>query len=149
MGKVVPAPGIFVVAFIVGALLHVLMPLSLFASMQHGWLIAIIFILLSFAFMIWALISFVKEKTSANPYVETQKLVIKGPFRYSRHPMYVGMVGCYLGAAFFINSLWIFLLLFPVILLMHRWVILREESYMESLFGVQYIEYKNSVRRWL
>lgn len=99
--------------------------------------------------MFWALLVMLVEKTSPNPYRETRTIVSKGPYQYSRNPMYLGMTGLYLAFAFYAGSFWFFLLLFPVLSLLQRCVIRREESYLESRFGQQYNDYKNRVRRWL
>lgn len=75
------------------------------------------------------------------------KLVIGGPFRFTRNPIYVGLLMMQLGFAFSLKSM----LFFAVyILYMHfRKAILKEETLLEKHFGKQYKEYKKKVPRFV
>jgi protein-S-isoprenylcysteine O-methyltransferase Ste14 len=61
----------------------------------------------------------------------------------------VGFSLVYVGVGFWANSLWPFLLLPLVLLVMQVGVITREEAYLERIFGNEYREYRRHVRRWL
>ena len=63
--------------------------------------------------------------------------------------MYVGLTLLQLGLALTLNSWWLFLTLVPALIMMSRGVIDREEQFLAAKFGKRYIDYKNSVRRWL
>lgn len=92
---------------------------------------------------------FVAQGTSFYPGEDAHKLITEGAYRYSRNPMYLGMVFALLG-------LWpltlgwtpaIPLVIFIGIL---EWRFIRpEEASLERLFGEDYLAYKRSVRRWL
>lgn len=101
--------------------------------------------LIGFAGM-WA---FLRAGTSPSPYRPSTSLVVSGPYRFTRNPMYLGFTLLYLGVTFWVNSLWPVLLLPLVIVLMQRGVIQREEAYLERRFGEEYRQYRASVRRWL
>lgn len=146
---IIPAPVIYFAGVCIAALLEFYCPISVFSQGRGIWLISAVLTVASCLFMLWALVVMLIEKTSPNPYRETRKIVFRGPYQYSRNPMYLGMNGVYLALAFFVNSLWFFLLLFPVLVILKRYIIQREESYLESRFGQQYRDYKNRVRRWL
>lgn len=90
-----------------------------------------------------------KMQTSIQFDESPARLVRDGPFRVSRNPIYLGGVTVLLGMAIFLGSLITFI--FPVILflILDRIYIPLEESRMEERFGVDYIEYKQAVRRWL
>ena len=77
------------------------------------------------------------------------RLTTEGPFRYSRNPSYLALAMIYAGIASLRNSLWAMLLLAPVVMLMQREVIGREERYLERTFGEEYLAYKGKVRRWV
>ena len=47
------------------------------------------------------------------------------------------------------NTWWVFALLIPTLLIIDRYVIAREEQYLERRFGREYDAYKQRVRRWL
>jgi protein-S-isoprenylcysteine O-methyltransferase Ste14 len=86
---------------------------------------------------------------SENPWKPTTQIVDRGPFRFTRNPMYLQMVlGC-VGFSILLANAWI-LLLTPVgAWVLHRFAILPEEAYLERTFGEQYLAYKRKVRRWL
>jgi protein-S-isoprenylcysteine O-methyltransferase Ste14 len=77
------------------------------------------------------------------------RLTTQGPFRYSRNPSYLALALIYAGIASLRNSLWAMLLLPPVVMVMQREVIGREERYLERAFGEEYLAYKVQVRRWV
>jgi protein-S-isoprenylcysteine O-methyltransferase Ste14 len=59
------------------------------------------------------------------------------------------MALAYAGIAVLTGALWVFVALIPTLLAIDRGVIQREERYLESRFGEQYLRYKARVRRWL
>jgi protein-S-isoprenylcysteine O-methyltransferase Ste14 len=92
---------------------------------------------------------FMRTETPINPYKPARKLVTSGPFRITRNPMYLGMALLYAAIAFGFDLIWAFILLPLVILAIDRLVIAREEPYLERLFGREYLDYKQQVRRWI
>ena len=78
----------------------------------------------------------------------TNSLVFKGPFRFSRNPIYLSMVSLLLGVGIWTNSLWFIGLAALVVVLLFWGVISREERYLERMFGEEYLNYKRRVRRW-
>lgn len=87
--------------------------------------------------------------TSVNPTQPTTALLLEGPYRFTRNPIYLGMTALYMGIAILANTLWPILLLPGVLFVMTRGVIEREEAYLEQKFGAQYLAYKEKVRRWI
>lgn len=86
---------------------------------------------------------------SENPWKPTTEILARGPFRFTRNPMYLQMVLACVGFAIFLENLWI-LLLTPVCMgVLYRFAILPEEAYLERKFGERYLSYKRRVRRWL
>ena len=73
--------------------------------------------------------------TTIRPDKATAKLVTDGPFRFSRNPLYLALTLMYAGFALIANSVWALFLLLPVILIMSRFVIRREEEYLARTFG--------------
>ncbi len=63
--------------------------------------------------------------------------------------MYVFATVVYVGIAFVVNTVWPIALLPIGIALLYYGVIAREESYMEKVFGDEYLKYKARVRRWV
>jgi protein-S-isoprenylcysteine O-methyltransferase Ste14 len=86
--------------------------------------------------------------TNIQPQQPTTVLVVEGPYRFTRNPIYLSMALIYSGLAVLTNALWPLLLLPLPLQLLKRGVIEREEHYLERKFGEQYQRYKESVPRW-
>ena len=95
---------------------------------------------------------FIRTMRAADTTLDVNKpvssLVQDGPFRYTRNPGYVCLAMTYAGIASLRNSLWAILPLPLVLYVIQREVIGREERYLESTFGEEYLAYKERVRRW-
>ena len=87
--------------------------------------------------------------SNVDPYKPVTAVVTGGPYRFTRNPMYLGFTLQYIGISALFNALLPILLLPAVQQLMRRGVIVREERYLESKFGEEYLQYKESVRRWI
>jgi protein-S-isoprenylcysteine O-methyltransferase Ste14 len=88
-------------------------------------------------------------KTSLNPHRPTTALVLSGPFRFTRNPLYLGLTVFYAGLMLVFQLTWGLILLPVVIWLITTWVIVPEETYLEGKFGREYLDYKSRVRRWI
>jgi len=102
------------------------------------------------AISIWAFLMFRREGIEIDPTSETNKsLVVRGPFRFTRNPMYLGLVILTLGIAFWVGALPLFavpLLVFATANWAH---IPFEEVKMRRQFGAAFDEYMRQVRRWI
>jgi len=87
--------------------------------------------------------------TNISPLKPSISLVTSGPYRFSRNPLYVALTLIYAGLTMLLNSWWGFLLLAPVLSVLHIGVVRREEAYLERKFGDEYPAYKGSVRRYI
>ena len=74
--------------------------------------------------------------------------VIKGIYRYSRHPMYLAMILIYLGVGIAAAS-WVFLFITVIWLVLIRLGVREEEYYCLQKYGDSYREYMNSTPRWI
>ena len=92
---------------------------------------------------------FIKAGTRAEPWKPSSALVTDGPYRFTRNPMYLGMACLYLGASMAFGYLWSAALLPVVLVVIDRYVVAREERYLQRRFGAQYTAYRSKVRRWL
>lgn len=94
---------------------------------------------------------FRRTKTSLNPMTPeaASSLVVIGIYRFTRNPMYLGMLLVLVGWAAFLSNALSFLLLPAYVLYMNRFQIRPEERALESKFGQDYVRYRSQVRRWL
>jgi len=97
----------------------------------------------------WVDIILKKKKTAVKPQEKPSTLIIDGPFRFSRHPMYLGFVGWLLGLAILTGNLAFFLAPIAMLITFAILFIPYEEMKMEETFGLKYREYKKRVRQWL
>jgi protein-S-isoprenylcysteine O-methyltransferase Ste14 len=146
---VIALPPLLFLGFLAGGVvLHLLRPLPISTSM--GTRIAggvLVFVGLSLA--IWGRKTMTRSGTNVNPRQPSTALVITGPFRYIRNPLYVAMFLMYTGLALLINTAWMIVLIAILFPLMHWGVVLREERYLERKFGEAYTRYCGVTRRWI
>ena len=76
-------------------------------------------------------------------------LVVSGPYRFTRNPMYLAWELIVIGVGLAANAPWVILMAIPAALLTRRLVIDKEERYLETKFGAEYLDYKARVRRWV
>jgi protein-S-isoprenylcysteine O-methyltransferase Ste14 len=87
--------------------------------------------------------------TNRSPYAPTTELVTRGPYRFTRNPLYLCVTLIYAGIAILANALWAALLL-PFVLVVMRWGIIEcEERSLERKFGEEYLRYKVRTQRWI
>jgi protein-S-isoprenylcysteine O-methyltransferase Ste14 len=78
----------------------------------------------------------------------TEALVTDGPYRYTRNPMYVGMLVILTGWAIYLGNVGAFLLLPLFIVVLNRQQIIPEERMLEAKFAGVYRAYRERVPRW-
>jgi protein-S-isoprenylcysteine O-methyltransferase Ste14 len=78
-----------------------------------------------------------------------QRLVVRGPYRYCRNPMYIGVLTVIAGWALLFRSTAIALYAGAVATCFHLFVVAYEEPYLRRQFGASYAQYRARVRRWL
>jgi protein-S-isoprenylcysteine O-methyltransferase Ste14 len=76
------------------------------------------------------------------------RLVVDGPFRFTRNPGYVALALVYTGVSLLAGGRWPLVLLPGVLAAIDRGVIQREERYLHHRFGRDYDRYRRRVRRW-
>jgi len=95
-------------------------------------------------------VEFRRAKTTVNPLKldKSTQLVASGIYRFTRNPMYLGMLLILVGWAIHLQHIGAWLWLIGFILFINRFQIEPEERAMTKLFGEPYIDYCKSVRRW-
>lgn len=141
-------PGVAVVATLIGVGLQYLLPFRLISQPAGRW-IGGAFILAWLGLAASALGVFRGAGTTANPTGEVTAFVIGGPYRYTRNPMYLGLILLQIGVAFVLGNGWILLLTVAAFIVLDRLVIAGEERYLAAKYGAAYDDYRRKVRRWL
>lgn len=96
-----------------------------------------------------ALALFIRSRTSALPFRPATQFVARGPYRFTRNPMYLGMSTTLAGVGLLLARGWVVVAALVASLAIDRWVIRREERYLDRRFGADYRAYCAAVRRWL
>ena len=94
---------------------------------------------------------FAKNKTTISPFTpsETTALVTSGMYRYSRNPMYLGLVLLTIAATIFFGTWLGIVIVVAFIFLLNLLQIIPEEEALLDIFGEEYVEYKKKARRWI
>lgn len=107
-------------------------------------------IILGVALAVSAARLFRRLGTELNPTSATnRKLVVSGPFRFTRNPMYLGLILTTAGIAFAVGVWPMFLVPFAVFATVSLAHIPFEEAKMRRQFGAAYEAYAQKVRRWI
>ncbi len=139
-----PPPAAFLAAVVIGAFLPGLR-LSIVTSAPAG----VVLVTAGLAFGLWALGWFRRTGQDPTPWKPSPELVVRGPYRFSRNPMYVGLVVGTIGIGGVLARGWIVLLTPLALLVVHYTAVLPEEAYLLDRFGEPYRDYMRRVRRYL
>lgn len=98
-----------------------------------------------------SVMAFFKAKTTINPLTpnKTQELVVSGLYRFSRNPMYLGMLLMLIGWTIWLGTPLGIIMIFQFVVIITLLQIKPEETALEAKFGNAYLQYKTRVRRWI
>jgi protein-S-isoprenylcysteine O-methyltransferase Ste14 len=147
-GVHIPPPLFYVAAIGAGALLRRVAPLTIGGGAPRV-IVAWLLVALCGGLFAWSFLSFARRKTTIIPNKAANALVLDGPFRFTRNPLYLALALLTIGAGLWLNTWWVLMLLLPAAALVDRFVIAREEAYLRRRFGAEYDAYTARVRRWL
>ena len=114
-------------------------------------IIAVSFLLLGIIILITAVLSFKRQGTTVSP-LQPEKasyLVVSGIFKYSRNPMYLGMLLILISMTIKFNFVGGILIIFAFIAFITKFQIIPEETVLEKLFGKEFIVYKKKTKWWI
>lgn len=97
----------------------------------------------------WAGLEFRRYKTTLQHRRATTSLIVSGPFRLTRNPIYVALALVLLGMGVEYGNPWWLMLTVPFVVALHWFTILPEEAYLERVFGDEYRSYSSHVNRWI
>jgi len=141
-------PTYLLIAVITQGLLHLVAPIVRWSFVPYG-LVGVLPLLLGIGINMRCSGLFKKAGTTIKPFEQSVELVIDGPYRISRHPMYLGMVLILGRIAVLLGSVSPLLVIPAFIWILTKRFIVPEEKAMEARFGPSYVVYKAHVRRWI
>lgn len=114
---------------------------------QWGALPLLLTGLLTYLTCLWYLV--VTGRGTPAPIDPPKRLVQRGPYRWVRHPMYLGLLLLVLGEAVFFHSLTLFLYAVCLASVFQIIVVGWEERSLQRRFGAMYSDYCHLAPRWL
>lgn len=113
--------------------------------------VALGLVLMGAAVAIAGVVAFRRAHTTVNPMQPqtSAALVQSGPYRFTRNPMYLGMLLGLGGLGVWLSNVLALLLLPAFVLYMNRFQIEPEERTLAAIFGGRFVTYQAAVRRWL
>ena len=128
--------------------LHFGLPVLAIVPSPLNW-IGIIPLSAGLAMVLWSAFAFNRAGTAIRPFEESSDLVTHGLYRYSRNPIYLGMVLFLFGLAAILGSATPVLVIPVFIWIIQSRFIVFEERGLERTFGERFTEYRRRVRRWI
>ena len=143
--KITFPPVILLASIVLQIILLFSFPISVDLSSLLGLILilsGISLIFVSFRFMR-------KMKTTFIPDGTPEVLISSGPFKFSRNPIYLGMLTILVGAAFLMSSLSAIIIAFVFGIIINFTWIAHEEKKLHELFSEDWENYSSKVRRWI
>ena len=101
------------------------------------------------ALAVWCVVTFaLVGKGTPAPFDPPRRLVVAGPYRWVRNPMYIGASLVLIGTALYYGSIALLGFAAGFLLVVHAFVVFYEEPTLERTFGAPYADYRNAVHRW-
>ena len=119
--------------------------------LPYRQIVSVIILIIGLIVIVSPVVDFIKSKTTVNPvkFKNVNRLVTTGIYRYSRNPMYLGMILIIISTTvYYLNFVSVFSPLIFYIWI-NKFQISREEIFLEGKFGNEYLKYKSKTRRWI
>ena len=133
---------------VLAAVIHVSLPSQLSQPLSLTYLAGAL-VSAGFVMMMLAWWQFKERKIAICPTEPTEGLITDGIYRFTRNPMYMGMVLMLGGVAVFFGTLPFYVATGVYFLLINRWFCRYEEEKLLAAFGEDYEHYRSNVRRWI
>lgn len=109
----------------------------------------ILVIVAGFCLMMWPWLLFKRGNLAVCLPNKTAYILTTGPYRFSRNPMYLGMILMMLGTALYFGTLPFYISAGAFFVIINFAFCPYEENKLINAFGEEYRKYKNRVRRWI
>jgi len=148
----VPPPVVGILTIIIGYVLGRFVPIMddfLLPAPARYWVGGAIVLVAGFVLGWWPIRHFKKIEQDPTPWTPTPELIIVGPYKFTRNPMYLMMLIVCFGFSIILDEAWVLALTPVCAIVIYLTAIRHEEAYLERKFGDSYRNYKESVRRWI
>lgn len=144
----IPPPFLFLITAEIVDFFYSTFPVFVFSYQK---LLALVLSLISFCFASTALVHFKKHNTTVNPLnpAKTSSLVVTGPYRFSRNPMYLALSNLLLALSLYFGA-WLGLVIIPFFMTyVYFFQIVPEDKAMHKKYGADFLAYSKRVRCWI
>ena len=149
-GVYIPPPLIYAGIYFIAWFIQRLIPLNkTFWENEGIKFLGIVFLLAAIYLGVRGVGKFIQTGTTLVTMKPVTSLQQKGIYKFTRNPMYLGLISFYLSLTCFFGNWWHIILLPVLLLIIQEYVIKREEKYLERKFEEEYKSYKGNVRRWV
>lgn len=142
-------PGYLLLTLIASTVLHYFAPFARLLPSAAALPIGIVLVVVGIVSAGLGAAAFNKAGTAIRPFDPATALVREGIYRYTRNPMYVGLLLISLGAATAFGTLSAFLPPVMFFFILRNRFVLPEEEFLRRTFGDEYAKYTQQVRRWI
>ena len=147
-----PPPIVPILTIVAGHVLGRFLPIfpdSVLSTPERYWIGGLIAVASVLILIVWPARQFQQSGQDPKPWTPTPEIVVAGAYRFTRNPMYLGMLVFCIGFAIVLSDAWIVILTPVCGWLIYLLAIRHEEAYLEEKFGESYRAYKTTVRRWI
>jgi protein-S-isoprenylcysteine O-methyltransferase Ste14 len=144
-------PIIFVIAIIISVVLNIFWPLPWIGRPLSDFLFAIglVLVVVSIGLVFMAIQTLRRANTTFEAHKRADHLVTKGPFSFSRNPIYLSNAAMMIGVGFVFGIIWFVIIGLIASWLTQKLAIEPEEAHLEARFGKSFRDYRKRVRRWV
>lgn len=144
----IPPPVLLIIAIAFSYFVSILFPMMQFTNVSLG-LGGIALITLGVSLFLWARYILQKHKTTLRPRGKPSKLVTRGPYSFSRNPIYLGFLLISIGVTLLFANVLAFVGPIIFFVFISTFVIPFEEDMLSRVFGKSYQTYRQTIRRWI
>jgi len=145
-----PPPLVFLGFILAGvALQHFVTPLQAHIPAAPRLAVGCLVGLGGIALFVPAMRWFKRTGQHPRPWTPSPSLILEGPYRFSRNPIYIAMTAVQAGIGTALDNLWILGFSVTALVVVHYIAVRPEEAYLAEKFGAAYENYRSAVRRYL
>jgi protein-S-isoprenylcysteine O-methyltransferase Ste14 len=145
--RIVP-PAWLLLALLAQWSLHHFLPIAQLLRPPASWC-GIVFLGAGIGLAFSGVSAFRRARTPIIPFERSTALVTDGVYRYTRNPMYLGLALIVAGTALLLGSIGALVPLPLFVWILEAGYIRAEERFLAAIFGGEYLQYTDRVRRWL
>lgn len=148
-GVYIPPPLIYLAIFFIAFFIQKIITINnVFFQKDSVKTAGILFFLAGVFLLLKGVGKFIQTGSTLVTMKPATSLQESGIYRFTRNPMYFGLMFLYLSFTCFFGNWWHIIFLPVLIIVIQEYVIKREENYLERQFKQSYLDYKKKVRRW-